>query len=116
MLVTISNKILNLKIFLLTQHFAPKSAKFQNNSKNDAPSGPCTPPGGTIFLSEILILVSSIFYLSVVKKAIWFFEGKKLIFQNNKVENFKNLEILQSKRDFFNFLQVITFDTFMLAN
>ena len=38
--------------------------------------------------------------------------GKNLIFQNKKVENFKNLEILQSKRDFFNFLQVITFDTF----
>ena len=30
--------------------------------------------------------------------------GKNLIFQNKKVENFKNLEILQSKRDFFNFL------------
>ena len=38
--------------------------------------------------------------------------GKNLIFQNKKVENFKNLEILQSKRDFFNFLQAITFDTF----
>ena len=41
---------------------------------------------------------------------------KNSIFQNNKVENFKNLEILQSKRDFFNFLQAITFDTFMLSN
>ena len=41
--------------------------------------------------------------------------GKNLIFQNNKVENFKNLEIFQSKRDFFNFLLVITFDKFMLA-
>ena len=37
---------------------------------------------------------------------------KSSIFQNIKVENFKNLEILESKRDFFNFLQVITFDTF----
>ena len=52
----------------------------------------------------------------MVKKAKWFFDGKQLIFQNNKVKNFKNLKILQSKREFFNFLQVITFDTFMLAN
>ena len=42
--------------------------------------------------------------------------GKNSIFQNRKVENFKNLEILQSKRDSINFLQAITFDTFMLAN
>ena len=41
---------------------------------------------------------------------------KNSIFQNDKVKNFKNLQILQSKRDFFNFLQVITFDLFMLAN
>ena len=41
---------------------------------------------------------------------------KKQIFQNNKVKNFKNLEILRSNRDFFNFLQATTFDTFMLAN
>ena len=31
----------------------PKSAKFQNNDKDDPPSG------GTIFLSEILVLASS---------------------------------------------------------
>ena len=72
----------------------PKSAKFQNNSKNDPPSGPCAPLGGTIFLSEILILVSSVSYLSTVKKAKWFLMGKNLNFQNDKVENFKNLEIL----------------------
>ena len=77
----------------------PKSAKFQNNSKNYPPSGSCAPLGGTIFLSEILILVSSISYLSTVKKAKWFLMGKNLIFQNDKVENFKNLEILCSKRD-----------------
>ena len=52
----------------------------------------------------------------MVKKAKWFFDGKKKNFQNNKVENFKNLVILQSKRDFFNFLHVITFGTFMLEN
>ena len=51
----------------------------------------------------------------MVKKTKWFFHGKNLIFQNSTVENFKNLEILQSKRDFFNFLQAITFDTFKLA-
>ena len=39
-----------------------KSATFQNNGKNDSPSGVWAPPGGTKFLSEILILVSSIFF------------------------------------------------------
>ena len=39
--------------------------------------------------------------------------GKKIIFLNKKVEN---LEILHSKRDFFNFLQAITFDISMLVN
>ena len=38
--------------------------------------------------------------------------GKNSIFKNIKVKNLKNLEILQSKRDFFNFLQAIAFDTF----
>ena len=52
----------------------------------------------------------------MVKKAKWFFDGKNSIFQNKKVENFRNLEILHSKRDFFNFLQAITFDNLMLAN
>ena len=80
MLVTTNNKILNLKIFLLTQHFAPKSAKCQNSSKNDPTSGTCTPPRGTIFLSEILILVSSVSHLSMIKKAKWFFDGKKINF------------------------------------
>ena len=47
----------------------------------------------------------------MVEKAKWLFDGKKFNI-SNKVENFKNLEILQSKRDFFNFLQAITFDTF----
>ena len=80
----------------------PKPAKYQNNSKNDPYSGACAPPRGTMFLYKNLILVSSVSHLS--------------IFQNYKVENFKNLEILQSKRNFFNFLQTITFDTFMLAH
>ena len=39
--------------------------------------------------------------------------GKNSIFQNNKVKNFKNPEILRSKGDF---LQAINFDTFRLAN
>ena len=59
----------------------PKSAKFQNNGKNDSPSGACTPPGGTKFLSEILILVSSITYLSMVKKAKWFYDGNIQFFK-----------------------------------
>ena len=75
MLVTITNKILNFK-----QHFMPKSATFQNNNKNDSPSGACTPPGGTMFLSEILILVGSNSYLSMVEKAKWFFERNKFNF------------------------------------
>ena len=73
-----------------------KSAKFQNNGKIDPPSGICAPPGGTIFLSEILTC------LSMVEKTKWFLMGKNSTFINNKVENFKNLEILQSKR-FFEF-------------
>ena len=77
-----------------------KSATFQNNGKNYSLSGAWAPPGGRKFLSEILILVSSISYLSMVKKAKWFFHGKNFFFQNSMVETFKNLEILQSKRDF----------------
>ena len=53
-----------------------KSAKFQDNSKSDPPSGPCAQPGGTICLSEILILVSSMSYISILKKAKWFLDGK----------------------------------------
>ena len=59
----------------------PKSGKFQKNSKNDSPSGAWAPPGGTIFLSEILI--SYILYLSMIKKAKWFCDGNNLIFQNS---------------------------------
>ena len=51
-----------------------KSAKFQNNGKIDPPSGICAPPGGTIFLSEILTC------LSMVEKTKWFFNGKKFNF------------------------------------
>ena len=76
MLITINSKILNF--FFLTQYFIPKSSKFENNAKNDLPSGACSTPGGTIYLSETLILVISISYL-LVKTAKWFFDGKKLI-------------------------------------
>ena len=41
---------------------------------------------------------------------------KNSILQNGKVKNFKNPEILQSKRKIFDFLQAIIFDKFMLAN
>ena len=41
---------------------------------------------------------------------------KHSYFQNDKVKKFKHLEILRSQRDIFNFLQVVTFDKFMLAN
>ena len=51
-----------------------------------------------------------------LKKLNVFLMEKHSIFQNNKVENFKDLEIFQSRRDFFKCLQVITFDTFTLAN
>ena len=63
-----------------------------------------------------MVLISSMSYLSMAKKVTSFFDGKKSIFQNNKVENFKNLEILRLNRVFFNFLQALDFDTFMLAN
>ena len=39
-----------------------------------------TSPGGTIFLSKIFILVSTISYLSMAKEAKWLFDGKKLNF------------------------------------
>ena len=51
-----------------------------------------------------------------LKKLNVFLMEKHSIFQNNKVKNFKDLEIFQSRRDFFKCLQVITFDTFLLAN
>ena len=51
-----------------------------------------------------------------LKKLNVFLMEKHSIFQNNKVKNFKNLEIFQSRRDFFKYLQVITFDIFTLAN
>ena len=64
----------------MAQRFMPKSAKFQNNYKKNPPSGACGQPRGTIFLSEILILLSSTSYLCMVKKAKWFFDGKKFNF------------------------------------
>ena len=79
-------------------------------------SGAWTPPKGTIFLSEILILVSFISYVSMVKKLNVFLKGKHSIFQNNKVENFENREILQSKINFFKYPLAITSDTFTLVN
>ena len=42
--------------------------------------------------------------------------GKNSVFKNYNFDNFKNLEILRSKTDFFNFPQAITFDKFMIAN
>ena len=51
-----------------------------------------------------------------LKKLNVFLMEKHSIFQNNKVENFKSLEIFQSRRDFFKCLQAITSDTFTLAN
>ena len=79
MVITINHKILNLKFFT-DLAFQPKLAKFQNNSKNNTFSGGWAPPGSTIFLSEILILVSSIPYLCMAKKAKWFFDGKTFNF------------------------------------
>ena len=108
MFVTINHNIFNLKFFADSAFC--KSAKFQNNGKNDPPSGSRAPPWGTIFLPEILLLVVSISYLRRWENIF------KISFQNNKAESFKNLEILQCKRDFFNFLQAITFDTFTSPN
>ena len=51
-----------------------------------------------------------------LKKLNVFLMEKHSIFQNNKVENSKSLEIFQSRRDFFKCLQAIISDTFTLAN
>ena len=58
----------------------PKSAKRQNNGANDPSLEPYVPHRGAIFLSEILILSSSISYISMIKKNWLGFEGKILIF------------------------------------
>ena len=50
-----------------------------------------------------------------LKKLNVFLMEKHSIFQNN-VENFKSVEILQSRRDFFKCHPAITFDTFTLTN
>ena len=50
-----------------------------------------------------------------LKKLNVFLMEKHLIFQNN-VGNFKSLEILQSRRDFFKCCPAITFNTFTLTN
>ena len=42
--------------------------------------------------------------------------GTNSIFQNNRLKISKILKFCGQKEIFFNFLQVITFDTFMLAN
>ena len=60
-----------------------------------------------------MILLDSMSYSVWLKKLSGFLMGKNSIFQNNKVKNFKNPEILRSKGDF---LQAINFDTFMLVN
>ena len=85
-----------------------KSATFQNNGKNDSLSGAWAPPGGRKFLSEILILVSSISYLSMVKKAKWFFDGKMSFF---KIVWSKISKILKfcSLREIFQFSSGNTF-------
>ena len=51
-----------------------------------------------------------------LKKLNGFLKRKHSIFQNNKVEIFENLEILQSKINFFKCPQAITSGTFTLVN
>ena len=82
-LVTIKYITLNLKIFCVLSIFLPKSAKFQNKDKNDLRLGAQAPPRGTMFLFKIWILVSSISYLSMIKKLNGFLTGKASIFQIN---------------------------------
>ena len=52
-------------------------------------------PHHTTFLSETLILVSSIPSPSMARKSKCFFDGKNSIFEKNKVEIFKNRGIFQ---------------------
>ena len=100
---------------MLTQYFAAKSAKFQNKSTNVSYSGASAPPGGTTFFTEILILVSSISYLSMVQKAKQLFMGKIQFFKIKRLKISKILKFCGQER-FFSFLQAITFDTMLLAN
>ena len=90
MLVTRNNKILNLKIFCWLSILCQNQQNFKIMVK-------MTPQ------FYIKWPLSSISYLSMVKKINGFLIRKNSIFQNNKVKSFKNLEILQSKKDFFQF-------------
>ena len=115
MLVTINNKILNSKIFCWLSILHQNQQNFKITIKMIPLHGPAHHPEVQYFYLKVWYC-SVLYYFSLWSKKKWFFDGKNLNFQNKKVENFKNLEILQSKRDFSNFLQAITFDTFMLAN
>ena len=66
-------------------------------------SGAHEPRRGTTSFSEILILVSSISYLSMVKKTLWFCDGKTFNFL--KTQGLK-LEILKSERYFQYFFRL----------
>ena len=156
MLVTINHKVFKLKIFCWFSILHQNLLNFKNG-RNDTPSRNRAPPLSAIFPSEILILVSSISYLSTVKKAKWLFDGKTFIFFSLwplfmdgvqlpqglshfegavyflPLTSWKLLVLIlttsdgwkvkltlvelkfQKSWDFFNFLQAITFDTFMLA-
>ena len=94
MLVTINNKILNLKIFCWLSILHQNQQNFKITVKMNPLQGLLHHPEAQYFIWNFDI--SSISYLSMVKKAKWFVIRKNSIFVNNKVENLKNLEILQS--------------------
>ena len=80
-----------------------QSAKFKNNDKNDPlVRGLHTTQRHNIFIWNFDSSEFYIMYLSMVKKTKWLFDWENSIFQNKNVKNFKNLEILCSKR-FFQF-------------
>ena len=101
MIVTINYKFLNLKIFCWLSILHLNQENFKIVVKNDTPSGAQAPARGTIFLSEILMLVSSISYLSMGKIAKWFFDRKT--FRFFKIVRFKISKILKfcSLREIF---------------
>ena len=116
MVVIINNKILNSKMFCWLSISCQNQQNFKITVKMNPLQGPVHYPEAQYFYLKFWYYFVLYHIFLWLKELNGFLMGKNSIFQNRKVENFKNLEILQSKRDSINFLQAITFDTFMLAN
>ena len=103
MLVTINNKILSLKIFSWLNILHQNQQNLNIAIMMIPLQGLVYHYPGTIFLSEIWYY-AVLYHISLCLKNLnGFLMGRNSIFQNNEVENFKDVEILQSQRDFFQF-------------